>query len=50
MVGLSMIRGMVGLNIKIKKYIHTITSSSHRRGLVVSDNGYHSMVWGFNPQ
>ena len=22
----------------------------HRRGLVVSDNGYHSMVWGFNPQ
>ena len=22
---------------------------SHRRGLVVSDNGYHSMVWGSNP-
>ena len=23
---------------------------SHRRGLVVSDNGCHSMVWGFKPQ
>ena len=22
---------------------------SHCCGLVVSDNGYHSMVWGFNP-
>ena len=24
-------------------------NKSHRRGLVVNDNGYHSMVWGSIP-
>ena len=31
----------------IEHDIHT-HNNSHRRGLVISDNDYHSLVWEFN--